>query len=521
MNRVDMVNERVGLLVSGGLSCIAVAAYLGECGMNVTCYVADIGQPGGLTARRVTELLSARGFHARLVDLRTLMAERCVDLVRYQATYEGGYWNTTGASREVLVAGLAETLRADGCTVLAHGCVGGGNDQRRFARYTAELAPGLRVFEPWTTDWMLERFPDRASMARYLGALGFPEEVTGLAGYSVDGNLGGCSHESLELESLHTPAMGHITPLMTVWPRQAAAEAEAFAVEFSDGRPVSIGGDAVTPVEAISRASAVGGRCGVAPLSVVENRVNGTKCRGVYEAPGLELLGRCLGFLYQASLDKPAASLLRSLSAVLGTAVYEGRVHDRSATAARAAVDVLAAAANGNVEVEVYRGNILLRRIDDSTVTSRQTRFGSGGHQWRTEVALLRPPCRFPVPPVLAKPGQQVGRQGLPVAHRQVRPDVRAAPHPGNHGRDRWMVQDEPEREFRQRHARRHEFGHPRRSWHALQQVLRHEVRVTPVPVWPARALGQRSGQRALVERNPGDDGDAGGLAGTEELVFR
>lgn len=387
MDLADLMNERVGLLVSGGLSCMAVAAYLGDRGMTVTCYVADIGQPGDLTPRRVTELLHAHGLQARLIDLRNLMAGRCFDLVTYQAVYEGGYWNTTGASREVLVAGLAETLRADGCTVLAHGCVGGGNDQRRFARYTAELAPGLSVFEPWTTDWMLDRFPDRASMARYLGSVGFPAEVTGLAGYSVDGNLGGCSHESFELESLGIPAMGHMTPLMTAWPQQAAAESEAFAVEFSDGRPVGIGGVAVTTVEAISLASALGGRCGIAPISVVENRVNGTKCRGVYEAPGLELLGRCLGFLYQASLDKPAASLMRSLSAVLGTAVYEGRVHDRSALAARAAADILARAANGRVEVEVYRGSIMLNRIEATTVASRQTRFGSGGHQWQTEVA--------------------------------------------------------------------------------------------------------------------------------------
>jgi argininosuccinate synthase len=389
MDYADLVNERVGMLVSGGLSCLAVASYLAERGLTVTGYVADIGQPGELTAERVAELLDGHGLKARLVDLRSLMAGRCTDLVRYQATYEGGYWNTTGVSREVLVAGLGGILRADGCTVLAHGCVGGGNDQRRFARYTADLAPELRVFEPWTSDWMLERFPDRAAMASYLGSLGYPAELTGLAGYSVDGNLGGCSHESAELESLGTPAMDHIAALMTVGPRHAPADPEVFAVRFAAGMPVAINGDAVTPVEAITVANAVGGRGGIPPLSVVENRVNGTKCRGVYEAPGLELLGRCLGFLYQASLDRPAAALLRTLSAVLGAAVYEGRLHDRSAGAARAAVDVLAGAANGTVEVEVDRGNILLRRIGDAPATARQTRFGGGGgHQWRTEIAL-------------------------------------------------------------------------------------------------------------------------------------
>ena len=365
---------------------MAVAAYLAERGVTVSCYVADIGQPDALTPARVAEMLDAHGLRTRLVDLRDLMAGRCADLVRYQATYDGGYWNTTSASREVLVAGLAKTLLDDGCTVLAHGCVGGGNDQRRFARYTAALAPELRVFAPWTTDWMLGRFPDRDAMAGYLDSLGFPGELTSLAGYSIDGNLGGCSHESAELESLRTPAIDHMTPLMTTWPQHnASAEPERFAVRFAAGRPVSIGGRPVTLVEAITQANQAGGRAGFPPLSVVENRVNGTKCRGVYESPGLELLGRCLGYLYQVCLDKPATSLLRSLSDALSAAVYEGRLHDQAGTAARAAADLLTQTATGDVEVDLYRGNIMLRGIDDSPVTARQTRFGNGGHQWRTE----------------------------------------------------------------------------------------------------------------------------------------
>ena len=386
MNYTELASEAVGILVSGGLSSAAVAAYLAECGTTVTCYVADIGQPGPLTPARLAEMLGGCGLRARLVDLRELMAERCADLVRYQATYDGGYWNTTGAAREVLVAGLAPTLSADGCTVLAHGCVGGGNDQQRFARYVARLAPELRVFAPWTTDWMLDRFPSRAGMADYLGSLGFPAELTSLAGYSVDGNLGGCSHESAELESLSSPAVGHMTPLMTDWPENArATEPERFVVRFTEGRPVSIGGLPVTPIEAVSKANQAGGRTGIPPLSVVENRVNGTKCRGVYEAPGLELLGRCLGYLYQVCLDKPAAALLRSLSGVLSAAVYEGRLHDQSGIAAAAAADLLSGAATGDVEVELYRGNIMLHGIGDLRSAPRQTRFGSGGLQWRTD----------------------------------------------------------------------------------------------------------------------------------------
>lgn len=388
MDRADLRGERVGLLVSGGLSSVAVAAWLADCDVDLICYVADIGQPGDLTATRVTDLLAGHGLRASQADLRAKMARGCVDLVRYQASYDGGYWNTTGASREVLVAGLAGKLRADGCTVLAHGCVGGGNDQLRFARHVAEFAPELTVFAPWTAGWMLERFPDRAAMAGYLASLGFPTEITGLDDYSVDGNLGGCSHESLALESLTTQVTDHLRPLMTTWPQQAASEPETFAVEFAQGMPVAINGRPVTEIEAISEANAAGGQAGMAPRTVIENRANGTKCRGIYEAPGLDVLGRCLEFVYQASLEPSAAALMADLSALLGAAVYAARTRDQAATAARAAADVLARSANGTVEADLYRGNIFPRAITGlpaTTRTPRQTRFATGGHQWRSE----------------------------------------------------------------------------------------------------------------------------------------
>ena len=385
MDLAELKGEQVGLLVSGGLSSTSVAAWLAGEGISPVCYVADIGQPGPLSAERTAGMLTSAGLAVRLVDLRAQMAEAAAGLVCYQASYEGGYWNTTGMAREVLVAGLATALEADGCTVLAHGCVGGGNDQLRFARYSAALCPGLKVFAPWTAGWMLDRFPGRASMADYLAGLGFPAEVTGLAEYSLDGNLAGCSHESTALESLSTGITG-FTPLMTVWPPDAPDEPERFEVRFEAGRPAEVGGRPVSALEAVSLANAAAGRNGLPPRSVVENRTNGTKCRGVYESPGLDLLGHCAGLLFQAELDKPGTQLLRQLSAALGAAVYEGRWHDHASAAARAAADVLAVAATGTVEVELYKGGIAVCGLHDLTAgrVAVQTRFTGGGHQWRT-----------------------------------------------------------------------------------------------------------------------------------------
>jgi len=385
MDLTALREHRVGVLASGGLSATTIGAWLAENGVDTVSYVADIGQDVPFGAAELSGLLDEQGLPNRVVDLRGEMAETDLDLIRYQATYDGGYWNTTGAARgEVLVAGLAGELRTDGCTVLVHGCVGGGNDQARFARYGAALASDLTVFTPWTQPWLLERFPSRASMTEYLLELGYPKSFADYTDYSVDGNLGGYSHESCDLEELDTRS-DVITPIMTRWPQQAPDTAETFRVRFSGGRPVDIDGLAVDAVQAVLAANEAGRRNGISLLSVVENRVNGTKCRGVYEAPGLEVLGRCLNALYQTTLDKDATELARTLFQRLGRATYEGTMLEPAALAARAAADLLTQRATGTIEVDLYKGNVIVsgvREIADLPGTERQTRFTNGGHAW-------------------------------------------------------------------------------------------------------------------------------------------
>jgi argininosuccinate synthase len=383
----EVRRHRVGVLMSGGLSCTAVGAWLAENGVDTVGFVADIGQDVPLPAAGLAEALVDRGLPTRVVDLRAAMADFYLDILRYQAAYEGGYWNTTSGSRAVLVEGLAEPLRAAGCTVLVHGCVGGGNDQGRFARYAAASAPDLTVFTPWTEAWLLERFPDRQSMTDYLTSRGYPAAFAGFTAYSIDGNLGGYSHDGDELESLTTSARV-IAPLMTRWPHDAPDETERVEVRFVAGRPVAVNGVPVSPLSAVRLANEIGARNGVSMHSLVENRVNGTKCRGVYEAPGLDLLGQCLAALYQVTLDKSATDLLHVLSRLIGRAVYEGQFHDTATRAARAAADLLSANANGTVSAALYKGGVLIEelRADDGAPGVRhQTRFRYGGHHWHTE----------------------------------------------------------------------------------------------------------------------------------------
>jgi argininosuccinate synthase len=292
------------------------------------------------------------------------MAEACFRMIQAQAMYDGGYWNSTGIARAVTVKGAIAEMRKRGCTVLAHGATGRGNDQMRFERYTNVLAPEMQVFSPWRDPSLLKEFPGRKEMAAFLTRVGIAAFAGESKRYSTDANLAGISYEAEDLEDLRTAAT-IVNPQMGVWPQDAPDDVEEVSVRFEAGRAVAIGGKAGKPLELMRLANAIGGRNGIGIKHALENRIIGTKSRGVYEAPGMELLGTCLRFVYQATMDRRATDLFRNLSALVAQQVYDGRAFDPVTGAARAAIESLARFATGTVGVGLYKGNVQFHGLTD------------------------------------------------------------------------------------------------------------------------------------------------------------
>lgn len=353
---------KVGICASGGLDSRTITRKLTELGTEVTCFVADLAQPDETNIKDVRKRMKPCGADTVIVDLKSDMAEACFEVIKTQAMYDGGYWNTTGIARAVTVRGLLSEMKKHGCRVLAHGATGRGNDQVRFERYTNVLAPEMKIYAPWRDPKLLEEFPGRTEMADYLNARGIKVFPGGKKKYSTDANLAGLSHEAEDLESVET-ACTIVTPTMGVWPHDAPDKIETFTVRFEKGRAVKVNARKVTPLQAMMLANRLGGRNGVGMKNALENRVIGTKSRGVYEAPGMELLGRCLEFVYQAVLDRRASQLFRHLSTLIADQIYDGRYFDPVTTAAMAAINVFAAHATGTVQVGMYKGNIYFQKL--------------------------------------------------------------------------------------------------------------------------------------------------------------
>lgn len=359
MKAQDLKGKTIGFAGSGGLDSCTITRWLAEQGVRVVCFTADLGQPDEDDTEAIKErMLMAGAEEFVLLPVKEAIAKIGLSVIQTQACYEGRYWNTTGIARCVLVKDMIQEMQKRGLTILSHGATGRGNDQVRFQLITNMLAPEFEVYAPWRDEEFLARFPGRSEMIDYCQEKGLSVSATKDKPYSTDANLLGLTHESGLLEALTTPAH-FVKPIMGCYPADAPDQAEEFTVHFEQGCPVSINGNSVSLLEAISQANSIGGKHGIGiGTHLVENRFVGIKSRGIYESPGVEILGSCYGLLLQLVLDRRAREFFEQISQLVAKQIYQGYWYDLATQMALQAIQSTTELATGTIKVSLYKGNI-------------------------------------------------------------------------------------------------------------------------------------------------------------------
>ncbi|CAN5121306.1 argininosuccinate synthase [soil metagenome] len=367
MTTVSSLKGRtVAFAASGGLDSCTVTQWLTEHDVKVVAFTADIAQPDEANFDEVGTRMKACGaLDYVAIPLHEMIAESGLELIQFQARYEGAYWNTTGMGRHVIVAGLLPEMKKRGIDVLGHGATGRGNDQVRFQLCTNMLDPTVSVYAPWRDPAFLGQFRGRTEMIDYCEARKLPIKASKSSPYSTDANLLGLTHEAGKLEHLTTPP-GFVTAGMGVHAIAAPDKPETVTVRFEKGRPVAINGKKTSAFEAIQLTNTLGGKHGVGiGTHLVENRFVGIKSRGIYEAPGMELLGQAYAFLLQLVLDRRSRDVFDSLSLFMAKQIYQGYGFDLASHVARSALVPILNLMTGTIRVQLYKGNVAFDAAED------------------------------------------------------------------------------------------------------------------------------------------------------------
>ena len=356
MDKKDI--KKVVLAYSGGLDTSIIIPWLKENYNNceVIAVSGNVGQADELEGLE-EKALKTGASKLYVLDLTDeYVDDYIIPTMKAGAIYED-YLLGTSHARPCIAKGLVEIALKEGADAICHGCTGKGNDQVRFELAIKHFAPNMPIIAPWR-EWSIK---SRDEEIDYAEAHNIPLKINRETNYSKDKNLWHLSHEGMDLEDpANEPQYEKPGFLeMGVSPIDAPDAPTYVELTFDKGIPVALDGEKMSAKEIILKLNELGGKNGIGIIDIVENRLVGMKCRGVYETPGGTILYRAHEALESITLDKMTMHEKQRLSVTFAELVYNGQWFTPLREALSAFVDKTQEKVNGKVKLKLYKGNII------------------------------------------------------------------------------------------------------------------------------------------------------------------
>ena len=350
--------KKIVLAYSGGLDTSIIIPWLKENYGNpeIIAVAGNVGQADELEGLEEKAIKTgASKFYA--ADLSEEMVnDIIIPSIQAGAIYEE-YLMGTAFARPIIGKALVEIAKKEGADAICHGCTGKGNDQVRFELAIKHFAPEMPIIAPWR-EWDIK---SRDEEIDYAEAHNVPLKINRETNYSKDKNMWHLSHEGLDLEDPWNEPLyekpGFLE--MGVSPIQAPDEPTYITIEWEQGVPVALNGEKMNAVDLIWKLNELGGKNGIGLLDIVENRLVGMKCRGVYETPGGTILYRAHEYLETLCLDKMTAHKKLELSVCFAELLYNGQWYTPLRKALSAFVTETQKNVTGITKLKLYKGNII------------------------------------------------------------------------------------------------------------------------------------------------------------------
>ncbi|MDO5445199.1 MAG: argininosuccinate synthase [Eubacteriales bacterium] len=354
----DKKFKKIVLAYSGGLDTSIIIPWLKENydDPEIIAVSGNVGQADELEGLE-EKALKTGASKLYVLDLTEEYVDEYIIPTMKAGAYYEEYLLGTSHARPCIAKGLAEIARKEGADAICHGCTGKGNDQVRFELAIKHFAPNMPIIAPWR-EWSIK---SRDEEIDYAEAHNVPLKINRETNYSKDKNLWHLSHEGLDLEDTGNEPMyekeGFLE--MGVSPVQAPDEPTYITLEFEKGVPVALNDEKLSAKEIILKLNEFGGKNGIGLLDIVENRLVGMKCRGVYETPGGTVLYKAHEYLESVCLDKLTMHEKQKLSITFAELVYNGQWFTPLREALSAFVDKTQERVNGKVRLKLYKGNVI------------------------------------------------------------------------------------------------------------------------------------------------------------------
>jgi len=367
-----MSEKTVVLSFSGGLdTSICVPLLKERYGYDRVVTVAvDVGQPEDEVkmATDKGELIADR--HYTIDATEKFVQNHIFPAIKANGSYEG-YPMGTSLARPLIAEETVAIAKKEGALAVAHGCTGKGNDQLRFdfifRLHGYEIIAPMREMN-LTREWEID----------YAKQHNIPVPVVKDKPWSIDENIWSRSIEGglLEDPAYHPPdEIYH----WTTNPKDAPDTPEMISITFAEGVPVALNGEEMDGISLIRKMNVIAGRNGIGRNDMVEDRILGLKARENYEHPAATVILAAHKDLERLCLTRQELAFKVGVDEKWSELAYMGLVHEPLYHALNAFIDTTQKRVNGNVDLELYKGNfhILGRSSPDAIYSDDLVSFDS------------------------------------------------------------------------------------------------------------------------------------------------
>ena len=349
--------KKVVLAYSGGLDTSVILKWLQEeKNLEVITYTADLGQ--GDISDDLEEKAKSLGAIKVIVDDLTeeFISDYVFPMFRCNTIFEGEYLLGTAIARPLIAKKLVEIGESEGTNIICHGATGKGNDQIRFEIGAHALNPSIEVIAPWR-EWDMVSRTDLMNYCKN-HQIPMPASKAEEPPFSMDENLLHISYEGGVLEDLNNPPPDDMW-LNTKSLENASEIAEEMTLEFSEGNPIALNENQLSPAQIFKELNILGGKHGIGRIDIVESRVTGMKSRGCYETPGGTILLKARRAMESLCLTGEEIKNKDKLIPDYAALIYEGLWWSNKRVNLQSEIDSVSNKVNGKVSLKLYKGNII------------------------------------------------------------------------------------------------------------------------------------------------------------------
>ncbi len=374
---------KIVLAYSGGLDTSFCIPYLKENydaeihAVMVDCY--------GLPDQDIRNVLN-RAQHlgadqAQVIDGIHLLYDKVISfLIKGNVLRDRSYPLSVGAERYIQAEVIAEYMKYNDITHVAHGSTGAGNDQIRFdsalQAATSDFAE-IEIISP-----IRDKELTRQDTTQFLQSRGF-EVPTSTTEYSINKGIWGTTIGGKETTTATKALPFEAYPNLGD-PQLHQQESEHISITFEDGLPIAVNGKKMKSAELLKAVEALGIKHNIGLGMHTGDTILGIKGRVGFEAPAAEILYTAHRELEKLVLSKWQRHIKDQLADTYGMLLHEARFYDPAMRDIEAFFDSSQEYVTGTVTMYACNGNLIPQYTESphDAIANGQATYGEKQSGW-------------------------------------------------------------------------------------------------------------------------------------------